>query len=92
MVSQQKIGLRRGAQERYLDGVITESMRDDIIIIIDRSPLPEFKPLLYIMPFEKVKYLIEPVNVVDRARPTSQEYIIKYLPGQLFDIIELGDI
>ena len=50
-----------------------------------------FKPLLYIIPFETVKDICERVPLAEKAHPLSQEFIIKELKGNMFDIIELGN-
>ena len=86
-ITEQRTGLTHGTQTKYDKGVITKEQRDDILYAIEKSPITEFRPLIYAIPYADVKHLLKPVPIADRARPTSLEYIIEELPGAMFDIL-----
>ena len=86
-IAQQRTGLKRGAESRYASGSITRGQRDDILYAVEKSPITEFAPLVYVMPYADVQHLVRTVPIADRARPTSLEYIIEELPGSKFDVI-----
>ena len=48
-----------------------------------------FVRFFYLIPFVGVSHLLKEVPVPKRAHPLSPEYIIKELPTELFDVIEL---
>jgi len=86
-IAQQKTGLVLGAETKYGKGAITKGQRDDILYATEHSPITEFRPLIYAIPYADVKHLLKPVPIAERARPTSVEYIIEELPGAMFDIL-----
>jgi hypothetical protein len=90
LISEKKTGIENGAQIQYTTGNITIDQRDEIIYAVQKSPITEFKPLIYVIPYSDVKHLVKPASPYKTARPTSVEYIIEKLPGNLFDIIDLG--
>lgn len=92
LISAAKVGLRRGASTKYRDRKITEAERDDIFLTVQHSPITEFKPLIYNIPWGEVEHLLERVPVLSTARPTSIEYIIRELPGSKFDILDYHGI
>jgi hypothetical protein len=69
--------------------VITEQAFRDIGTIIDAAPLPEYRPLIYVIPLSGARSLLEDVPIEDKAHPLSEEYIIRELPREAFDIIEV---
>jgi len=79
----------RGARARFDQGVINDPTRELIEATVIRATLAEFRPLLLVIPWSAVQHVVEHVNPTDRARATSDEYIIKDLPRELFDILEL---
>ena len=50
----------------------------------------DFRPLIYVIPFEPVKSLVEMASLENRAHALSEEYIIERLPRELFDAIEIA--
>ena len=86
-VKENKVGILKGAYHKEKAGVITAKQRAEIAAIVKRAETRDFKPLLYIIPFNLVSNMIEEVSIQDRAHPFSVEYRIEYLPRQLFDII-----
>ncbi|MCD4753721.1 MAG: hypothetical protein K8R40_11670 [Anaerolineaceae bacterium] len=86
-IQQNKAGIKKGADAKFKNGIITEKECNLIYQICDEVQLIEFSPLMYIIPYEKVKHLLEDVPVNEKAGPLSAEWVIKELPGDLFDII-----
>lgn len=82
-------GLLTGARKKHSVGVITEVELHEIEAIVAAATCPDFRPLLYLIPFPLVSHLLKEVPVPQRAHPLSQEYIIEELPTALFDAIEL---
>jgi len=90
-IGNNRVGLIRGAIAQEALGKITRPIRQEIEEVVTRAPLMDFKPLFLVIPFSRVKKLIEPAPVSSRARATSNEYLIKALPGNRCDIIELKE-
>ncbi len=86
-ISLNKTGIMKGAEIKYSKGTIDLKQRDEIISVVNIAPINEFLPLVYVMVYDEVKGLLKSVEVTDRARPTSEEYIIEELPSYRFNII-----
>lgn len=87
-IKENKVGILKGATFKKRAGVINDQQEKDIAAIVDIAETWDFRPLLYIIPFDLVKGLIKDVPVSERAHPLSIEYVIEQLPRQYFDIIE----
>jgi hypothetical protein len=87
-VKANKVGILNGAYAKERAGVINAEQKADIASIIDCAEPRDFRPLLYIIPFNLVREIIKEVPVSDRAHPLSVEYCIECLPRDYFDIIE----
>ena len=59
----------------------------EICHIVNQAKIPDFRPLLYIIPTAKVIAELKDVDVFLRAHPLSEEYIIEELDRKHFDII-----
>ena len=92
LIKEQKSGLRKGVIEKYKKGIITSKQKKDLLYIIEHSQNTDFKPLLYLIPYENVKELLKEVKVEDKAHPLSEEYIIEELPSDYFEILDLNDL
>jgi hypothetical protein len=82
-------GIMEGARKKLKAGVITESQYDEIRQIVNSVGLSEFRPLLYIIPYQNVAEIVREATVVERAHPLSVEYIIESLDRQHFHPIEV---
>jgi hypothetical protein len=89
-IAANRSGLIRGASAHQVAGTIDAATCALIEQVIVAASLIDFKPLLLVIPFEKVKSIAASAPVAVRARATSEEYIIEKLPRSCFDIIELG--
>jgi hypothetical protein len=82
-------GIRRGAKINLARGVLTQAARDEIVKIAQNAGPNDFRPVLYIIPFDRVVDRVVEVPVSERAHPLSVEYRIEDLPRHCFDMIEL---
>jgi len=88
-ISQNRKGIYRGAQARQSQGLIGEQEVEEIRSSLDRTESRDFRPVLYIIPFDGVKESVTRVPVGERAHPMSVEYRIESLARASFDMIEL---
>jgi len=79
-----------GAKAKLGTGEITQLQYDEIRRILKRALLTDFRPILYIMPYQGVAKLVEEVPIEERAHPLSLELRISVLPRTLFDVIEVS--
>jgi hypothetical protein len=88
MILGQRSGIKHGANEKFTGGKISASERDEIIQIVDQATPSDFVPLMYIIPYGKVRDLVKRVPLAMRqAHPLSDEWIIEELPRDCFDIL-----
>lgn len=88
-------GLQKGVNAKFAEGVITDAQKTLILSIIEKAKGKNFRlfsPLLYIIPFAAVESMFEFVPIEDRANPLSDEYIIKDLPREFFDVVDLRGV
>jgi hypothetical protein len=81
-------GLERGMKSQLAKRLIHEEQYQELEEIVSKAALDEFRPLLYIIPFEGVRDLVRPAPRRQRAHPFSPEYIIERLPRSRFDVLE----
>ena len=79
----------RGASIKRSLGAISSEQEEEIKSIVENSEIRDFRPLLYIIPYDRVTHLLRNVPIVDRAHPLSVEFVIEELPRNLFDVIEI---
>lgn len=82
-------GILRGVAAKRAAGVISDDEQRDVVSMVDRASGRDFRPLLYVIPFDRVSGIVKPVPVAERAHPLSREYIIEALPRCNFDVLEL---
>lgn len=85
----QRDGLLRGANMRRADGLISGSEFHDITRTVEGSPLNDFRPVLYVIPYDRVRGTVVEASVEERAHPFSIEYKVNPLPRDCFDMLEL---
>ncbi len=88
IIKEQKLGIQKGALEKYKKGLITLEQKNEIFYIAEEARNLDYRPLLYIIPYNKIKELLKEVKIQDKASLFSEEYIIEELPGDSFVIIE----
>jgi hypothetical protein len=82
-------GIMLGAKAKLALGVITEADLVEIDDMVARVAPVDMRPVLYLIPFDRVSDRIIRVPVRDRAHPLSVEFRIEDLPRDCFDMIEL---
>jgi hypothetical protein len=83
-----RVGLQKGMKAKLAERVITEEQYLELEELVSKASLDEFRPLLYVIPFEGVRDLAKPVPPLQRAHPFSPEYKIKRLPRSRFDVLD----
>jgi hypothetical protein len=86
-VKDNKIGIIKGATSKQEQEIITKEQEQEIISIVNMATMGDFYPLLYVIPFSKVKKIVKKVSVEKRAHPLSDEYLIESLHRKYFDVI-----
>jgi hypothetical protein len=87
-IQENKAGIVRGAGMKNAAGDISAEALKEIGAIVEQAELADFKPLLYVIPFDPVAKLVKEVPVAKKAHPLSEEYTIERLPRLGFDILE----
>lgn len=78
-----------GAAAKFKSGEISKVQYKEVGKILEGALLADFRPLLYIIPYQGVAKLVEEVPIEERAHPLSLELRIPALPRKLFDVIEV---
>lgn len=82
-------GLLRGAGARRAEGMIGDAEWDAINETVETSSLQDFRPVLYLIPYDRVRDVVAEASVKERAHPFSIEYKVNPLPRECFDVLEL---
>jgi len=88
-IARNKAGILRGISLKEAAGVINHRQAGEINDILNLAQPADFKPLLYVIPYEPIASLVREVPVDQRAHPLSAEYIIDALPRDAFDVMSL---
>ena len=88
-IEQNKTGIRAGANAKFAQGLITTEQVAEINRMVGLADLRDFRPLLYIIPFESVALRVEVVEIDRRANLYHPEYLITDLARAEFEVIEL---
>lgn len=91
-VKENRIGLLKGVVEKHKQGVISDEQKGFIETMISEASGIDFTPLIYVIPFQKAKKLLENVPVRERASVLSNELRIRELPRHYFDIMDFDSI
>ena len=85
-------GLIAGAEAKYSTGVITDATKKKIVGLIrfinDKRDFHYFRPLIYVIPYQKIQSRVSLVDYDKIALPLSPEYLIVDLSTTEFDIID----
>jgi len=82
-------GIMTGAKAKLAAGVIDAAEFNEIEEMVNCAGVREFRPVLYIIPYDRVETLVSIVPVQERAHPLSVEFKVTDLPRDCFDLIEL---
>ena len=87
-VHKAKQGIINGATAKLEEGVIDKEEHEAILAMVASADLSDFRPLVYVIPYDRVvDQLVEPPSD-QRAHHLSTEYVIKSLARSDFDVIE----
>jgi hypothetical protein len=89
MVKNNREGILRGARVMRAAGRISAAQWDEVEQTVNLSHPSEFRPVLYVIPYERVRGSVVEVPVPERAHPLSVEYRVEALPRDSFDMLEL---
>lgn len=92
LVKRNKVGLRKGIESKLAKGVITNTDALALLSAVRKAELIDFRPMLYVIPYTKVRHILTKVDVKERAHPLSVEYKIESLPSGSFEAIELLEV
>src|ERR1700686_1241025 len=84
-----KVGILNGAAVKKSAGLITAKQERDVAAIVAKAQIRDFRPLLYVIPFDLVAGVMTAVPIRKRAHPLAEEFVIERLSGRCFDVIEL---
>ena len=90
IIKQNREGIKRGAMFKRRMSIITEDEESEIISLVNHADLSFFMPILYIIPYEDVRDICNPVDNSKKASIHSIEFIIEELPRERFEIVDLG--
>lgn len=86
-IASQKSTISGLAIKLAADGQILESERDEIVAMLSKASITDWRPLIFVIPYERVASRVKIVPVADRAS-IEPEYIISDLADDEFRIIE----
>ena len=88
-ILENKTGILRGAALKKKAGIIQAGDLKEITAMVGQSQIQDYRPLIYVIPFDRVVKRLKEVPVSRKAHPLSWEYTIERLPKNCFDVLEL---
>lgn len=88
-VSNNRVGIKKGALAMFEAKIINEETKSLIIELSEKAENEHFKPMIYIIPSEKVLDKVLHPKFTTKANTLSLEYIIPNLQSEQFDIIDI---
>lgn len=82
-------GVKKGAEIRHGAGMISQVEYDEILKTIEHAEVRDFRPVLYVIPYDRVRGTVVDVPVQERAHPLSVESRVENLSRDCFDMLEL---
>lgn len=89
LIKQNRRGIENGARAKRTAGIIGELEFDEIQTIVHEAEISEFRPVLYIIPFDRVRENMIDVPIRERASLLSVEYRVEALRNNCFDLLQL---
>jgi hypothetical protein len=87
-ISQQKAVLTELAGTWLYNGEISKEQAEEIAYLLSHASFTSWRPLLYVIPWDKVRTRVQLVPMDQRAGP-AEEYRISDLHGDEFEIVEI---
>ena len=91
LIEENKKGIKKGALYNRKKGIITKKTEQIIITRVNDASFEDFAPLIYVIPYDNVKDVIEVVPDDQKGSEESVEYRLYDLTTDQFDIINIGD-
>lgn len=88
-IYKQKIGILRAVSAKRQQEIITEEEEQKIIDIIGAARIEDYRPVIYVIPTNKVENLIEAASHTKKDGILSQEFLIRELPGDLLELLDI---
>ena len=88
LIQKNRKGIKKGILHQRAMGFISEKTSEQLINLTDTAPFTYFCPVLYVMPYQLVKNLIEDVEFEEKANPFSIEFKLPDLPNKFFNVFE----
>jgi len=85
-----RLGLKAGVVAKLTQGVIDRPTASHIDAIIDSAGAIYFQPLVLVIPVSLVEAVVERVPLVAKPNPLSEEFLVRELPGDCFEILEFN--
>lgn len=82
-------GILDGAAAKLQAGAITKAQHSEIEEVVAEAKIPDFRPVLYVIPFDQLEGRVPEVPVSRRAHPLSLEYLVEDMRSGCFDVLEL---
>jgi hypothetical protein len=82
-------GIMNGAKAKRRTGAITDAQFQEIEVVVKEAKIPDFRPVLYVIPFDRLEGRVPEVPVSQRAHPLSLEYRVEDLRSGCFGLLEL---
>lgn len=84
-----KAGMLYAADLKHRSGIITDTQKDHILGMIGAAEFMDYKPLLYVIPYNIAAHLLVHTSRAERASEYSEEYTFHTLSRNLFDVLDL---
>jgi hypothetical protein len=85
-IKETKTGIILGASKKLAEGIIDNDQHSNILQIVENAQCSAFRPLLYIIRYDKAKHLLVYPSAKEKANPYSTEIRIEKLTEDMFDI------
>ncbi|HEX8360634.1 MAG TPA: hypothetical protein VF613_11015 [Longimicrobium sp.] len=82
-------GIMTGAKAKLQAAAISDTQYHEIEVVVEKAKIPDFRPVLYVIPFDRLEGRVPEVPVAQRAHPLSLEYRVENLRSGCFDVLEL---
>ena len=89
LIKQNRNAIESGARAKRTAGIISETEFEEIQTILEEAETREFRPVLYLIPFDRVRGSTIDVPVRERASLLSVEYRVEALRSDCFDLLQL---
>lgn len=87
-IQKNRDGLIKGIMHQHALGMIDTKTYEHLKNLTDAAPMKYFCPVLYVLPYQLVKDLVEDVDYHEKAGPFSIEFRIHDLPNSYFNVFE----